>query len=648
MRIRGIDHTRINVTINGIALNDAESQGSWFTNLPDFGAHVQNLEVQRGAGTSNNGSSAFGATMNFSTLAPTSYPYVELSSSAGSFYTFRNAITASTGLLYNRLSVSAAYSNVLSRGYIEHSSAKLHSVYFVADYHIRNDKKNKDFGHLSCNILYGNEKTGLAWNGVPSDYLSTNRTYNSCGEYYDTAGKRHYYENETDNYQQLHTQLHYDWNKRIDPIHRIHLRITAHFTRGLGYYEEYQDDSPYSAYGLNNFENKDTTDLITRKYLNNYFYGAAFTFVHHIGTHYTWILGGAANRYQGKEYGTIEWLQYAKDIKKGHHWYDGIGDKRKYNIFGKFIYNFTNNTLIYGDLQYQCVDYRIGGQNSVLSEVAQNHVWNFLTPKVGAQHRWNQKTVTHTIYTSFSMANREPTRADLTDAIPSQRPKPETLYDVELGYMCNHQKFSINANGYFMYYVDQLILTGKINDVGAAVMSNVDKSFRTGIELSTTYRPVRWFEWKINGTFSMNKIFDYTEYVDDWDSGQQRVRKLGMTDISFSPNIVAANEFHFIPIKNFDISLITKYVSRQYIDNSSNRAYTINPYCVSNLHLNYRIITKPVEISIFFHINNLFNTKYESNAWLYRYILDGKECSMDGYFPQAGINFMGGVSLKFK
>ena len=665
MRIRGIDHTRINVTLNGIAFNDAESQGSWFVNAPDLGAKVQSIDIQRGAGTSNNGASAFGASMNFSTLNTSPTPYAQVSSAAGSFLTFRNSVAAGTGLINNRFAADVSYSNILSQGYIDHASAKLHSLFFTADYNILNEKKGKKYGKLRFVLIYGNEKTGLAWNGVPSDSLTTNRTYNSCGEYYDDQGNRCYYDNQTDNYQQTHYQLHYDLNKKIKENQILNLHTALHLTRGLGYYEEYQDDILPETYGLSYgildiYGNFRPADFITRKQLDNYFYGGTLNLSHtisHDKQDFIWSVGGAVNRYQGKEFGTLEWAQYNIDVAKGAHWYDGTGDKRQYNIYAKVISQIHNGsnakrsgaTLIYADLQYRCIDYRIGGTNANMLDVNQLYLWHFLNPKVGVNHFWfNTKHQKQEIYFTFSVANREPTRSDLTESEVNNRPKPESLYDFELGYLFNAQKVNISANGYFMYYKDQLVLTGEINSVGAAIMTNADKSFRTGVELSAKYQPLKWLRWNINGNFSLNKILDYTEFVDDWDTGEQRENYIGMTDISFSPNIVINNEFTFTPLKNFDITFNTKFVSRQYIDNSSRKEYSIDPYCVNDLQLSYKIETKPIpEIRLFFQINNIFNAQYESNAWLYRYFYDGIENRMDGFYTQAGINFMGGVTLRW-
>lgn len=664
MRIRGIDQTRINVTINGIALNDAESQGSWFVNLPCIGANVGNLEVQRGVGTSNNGSAAFGATMNFSTLSPSEKPFFSLSSAAGSFYTFRNTIAAGTGLINQRFSAAVSYSNVQSRGYIDRADAHLHSFFFTAKYRFLSHKVNKDFGSLSFNMLYGKIKTGLAWNGVPSDSLATNRRYNSCGEYHDASGT-HYYENNIDNYQQTHFQLFYNYDKNINQHNRISFDICGHITPGSGYYEEYQENQYWADYDLPNLQIGGDTiafgDLVTQKWLHNYFYGMTFHLKQSISSYtntknrshllqsFIWSLGGAINRYDGENYGKVVHRQYSPLIAP-YQWYYGIGDKSQINIYGTFEYMLSNDLMAYVDLQYRTIGYLIDGTDMVKKDIYQKYRWHFFNPKFGVNYSWEnqKKTVKNAVYMSFAMANREPTRDDLIAAPKDNRPVPETLYDVELGYRLKANHFSCQANGYFMYYNNQLVLTGEINEVGASIMTNAKQSFRTGLELVFAYRPVRFFEWKMNGTFSLNKILNYTEYVDDWTTGEQRVRYLGTTNISFSPNIIAGNEFNFYPVKDLYIGLITKFVGKQYVDNSSLDQYQIKPYCVTDLSLRYELHTRPIPtLAFFFRVNNLFNKQYESNAWLYRYYENGVECYMDGYFPQAGINFMGGIEIKF-
>ena len=657
MRIRGIDQTRINVTINGIELNDAESQGSWFVNVPDFGSKVQQLNVQRGVGTSNNGSAAFGATMDFSTLDNSHQRFFEISSTAGSFNTFRNSITVGTGLIGDCFAATLSYSNILSDGYINYASAKLHNLFFSSDFYLKNKKKNKDYGKLKLNLMYGNEKTGLAWDGVPSYMLDSNRRYNGCGVYTDPTGKTHHYFNETDNYQQLHTQLFYDYHKRITDRNFLKVNAAGHFTRGIGYYEQYKADKKYSKYALDNPIIGDDTikrgDFITQKYLDNYFYGVTFSVKQNflkvgkkeLNNQLGWSVGGAFNQYYGKHYGIVKWAQFG-GVDDGYHWYDGKGVKNQFNLYGTLEYS-QGRWYTYLDLQYRMIMYNITGIDDNLIDVTQDCLWHFFNPKAGVSV-YLDRNRHHSLYLSLARSQREPTRADLVDSPKDKKPVPETLYDVELGYRMMYNKYAFNANAYFMYYDKQLVLTGQINDMGAAIMTNVDKSYRLGIELVSAYRPVKYFTWNIKGTFSLNKILDYTEYVDDWDNGGQIVNHLGTTNISFSPNIVASNEFIVTPVDNFNISLATQFVSRQYLDNSSNKNYSLKPYCVTNLNLSYCFHTKPVkDIELFFRINNLFNAKYESNAWIYRYYYEGVECYDDGYFPQATINFMGGVRIKF-
>lgn len=667
MRIRGIDQTRINVTINGIALNDAESQGSWFVNLPDFGSYVQSLDVQRGVGTSNNGAAAFGATMNFTTQQENREPFLEFTSAVGSFKTFRNNISAGTGLIKNRLTATIGYSNIQSKGYIDRGNVNLNSLYFNTTYRLFNKKKSRDFGKLALNILYGNEKTGQTWNGVPSDSLKTNRRYNSCGEYYDNEGKVRYYENETDNYEQTHYQLFYSINRDFineKKKHTIRFNAGGHLTRGIGYYESYRANKKFTAYGLENLiilnDTIKKTDFIDRKYLDNYFYGGTFNFEHQItnieneklkNSSLTWSLGGALNHYDGDHYGTIIWTKYAKEIPINYRWYNGKGSKLQANIFGTLSYNINDKLFSYLDLQYRYIDYKISGTEDKLTDIGQQYRWNFFNPKIGINYSWKsigKLSAIHAFYGSFAIANREPTRADLVDSPNDKKPVPETLFDLEVGYRLKSSLWSFNANLYYMHYHNQLILTGEINNTGAAIMTNAKTSYRAGIELVSYYQPVKFFLWKINSTFSTNKILNYTEFIDDWDTGVQRQKAIGLTNISFSPNIILTNELHFTIIKKIKISAITKFVSKQYLDNSSNDNYILKPYSTTNLNFSYQLQCKAIsQIEFFFYINNIFNTQYESNAWLYRYYEEGIEKFQDGYFAQAGINVLGGIKMRF-
>ena len=669
MRLRGIDQTRINITFNGIALNDAESQGTWLVNLPDLGAVVQSLNVQRGVGMSNNGAAAFGASMNFSTLQATYKPFIEFTTAAGSFYTFRNSVTASTGMIKDVAAVTVSYSNILSNGYIDNAHANLNSLFFSGDIFLPK-KRKENVSKLRMNIFYGNERTGLAWNGVPSDSLKTNRRFNSNGllkdpakDYkdwlYDANGNPVRYDNETDNYQQTHSQLFYDYKnskKRFD------MNIGAHLTRGIGYYEQYKQNRKFSEYGLPNFVFGDSflsrSDFITRKYLDNYFYGMVFNATKEFAItedHVLFLTTRAAlNNYDGKHYGTIIWGKYLDTVSPNYKWYNGVGNKLQGNVVASLGYTYKG-WLAYIDLQYRYINYKITGTNDKRNDITQNHVWDkFLNPKAAISYSWQKYNIEQTTYFSFAVANREPTRSDLVNAAPGKTPVPETLYNFELGYTLNMNKLRFNANGYYMLYHNQLVLTGEINPTGAAVMTNVKDSYRLGLELVANYQPVKFFQWKVAGTFSLNKILNYEHLIENrdeyWEFKDEEYISTFMksTTISFSPAIVASNVFQFYPFKNFSVNLMTQFVSKQYVDNSQDENHILRPYCVNNLNLRYDIPKlKKLNLSLFFSINNIFHAKYESNAWLYRVLLDGKEHYEDGYFPQAGINFFGGVKLRF-
>lgn len=656
MRIRGVDQTRINVTMNGIAINDAESQGSWLVNLPDLGNNVGTLNVQRGVGNSSNGSSAFGASMNFATMQAGTKPFLEIASGAGSFQTFRNSITAGSGLYKDRVSALVSYSNILSNGYINYSNARLNSLFFNAD--LKLNKKNSVSKHhhsLVFNLFFGDEKTGLAWNGVPSSMLESDRRYNSCGEYSDENGNTLHYKNETDNYTQMHYQLFY---KLVNSKSGYFLNIGTHLTRGFGYYEQYKEDKKYSAYGLPNYIlNEETikrSDFITQKWLDNYFYGINFSTGKSVKFTNTnslkWNVNGSLNQYDGEHYGKLIWSQYSSSIPQNYEWYNGSGKKTQGNIAGNLALQLKKWTL-FTEMQYRVISYKIGGTDDDMLDISQDYFWNFLNPKASVSYNWSKNKVEQSLYFSFAMANREPTRSDIVDAPLLSKPVPETLYDFELGYLLNLEKYRLNVNGYFMYYENQLVLTGQINDVGAAIMSNVDKSFRAGIEIVSHYQPSKYFTWNFNTTLSANKILDYTQFVETYDENWEFLsmteEHLGTTDISFSPNIVIGNEFILTPIKNFNIGLATKFIGKQYIDNSSNEKYVLKPYTITNLNLSYQFKEhKNFKATIFFSINNIFNAKYESNAWLWKAYVGGIEQFSDGYYPQAGINFFGGFRVR--
>jgi len=657
MRIRGIDQTRINVTLNGVTINDAESQGSWLVNLPDLGSYLEEVQVQSGANTAP-GAISYGARIDFITREIPAKPFAEVKSAYGSFNTFHNTISAGTGLLNNRFSALAAFSDIRSDGFIDRAHSKLNSAFLTAQYKLLNKLKTKDFGTLRFNLLWGTEHTGLAWNGVPFDSLSTNRTYNSCGEYWTDSGERRYYADETDNYTQTRYQLEYNKKWGITESKEIHqLNIAGHLTRGIGYYQEYKDDKEPSEYGLFPIaEEIETCDFVTQKYLDNYYYGvhANYNGAHRLkGEKFheiSWQGGADLDNYYGEHYGNVIWAQpnHVSDFPVDYQWYNGLGKKFQSKLFVSFRYLYDKFSLR-AELQYRFLDYRISGTDDNLIDVTQDYLWHFVNPKISLHYYLSQKKLKHSFALSFSTANREPTRSDIIEAPAHKKPIPETLYDLEFSYMMHHDRFYLNATLYGMYYKNQLVLTGEINDVGAAIMANVENSYRMGAELAVAYNPVKFFTWRINGNFSRNRILNYVNFVDNWDNGSQEEEFLGNTPISFSPNVVLANDFTFTPIKRLELSLITKFVSRQYLDNSGNETYCLKPYTYTNLRISYTFLFARFaqELELFVQANNIFNAKYESNGWIYSYYYGNSRFADAAFYPQAGINFLGGIRLRF-
>ena len=654
--IRGIDQTRINTTLNGVTINNAESQGSWLVNLPDMGAFIENLSVQSGANTSD-GSTSYGARVDFVTREIPTKPFAEVRSSYGSYNTFHNMLSAGTGLIGKRFSMLASFSDIRSNGYIDHSGVRLNSGFLTAELDLYNFKKNKDNGKLKFHMLYGTEHTGLAWNGVPYDLLETNRTYNSCGEYYDDLGNMHYYENSKDHYTQTFYQLEYvkDWIRQEGRQHHT-LQVMPYLTRGFGYYEQYKDDKKVKKYGLVAlYDSIKTADLVTQKYLDNYFYGihAQYTgtqvFKNHSDQGLRWVAGADVSNYNGKHYGNIVWVQPNRvvDCPAMFEWYRGTGNKLQTKFFGNLRYWYKNFSVT-GELQYRRVDYVIDGISDELVPIPQEYHWNFINPKIALHYYLNKGKLKHSFDLSFATANREATRNDLVGAPDDRKPVPETLYDLEFSYTMHNDKFFFNTTLYGMYYHNQLVRTGELDQTGDPLMTNVDKSYRAGIELSAAYRPVRFFTWHINGGFSINRILNYIHYVEDWENGGYVEQQIGNTPIAYSPNVIIGNDFTFTPLKDFNISLITKFVSKQYLDNSGDDTYVLKPYTYTNLRLSYTFHFKGLkDLELFVHVNNLFNTKYETNAALYTGYYGGEVIYDPYYFPQAGINALGGVRLKF-
>ncbi len=627
IRIRGSDASRINVTLNGIPYNDAESQGSFFVDLPDIASSLNSIQVQRGVGTSSNGAGAFGSTINLSTNTVNKERYAELNNSIGSFNTFKNTIKLGTGLLGDHFTIDGRVSGISSDGYIDRAKSNLQSFYVSAAY--INNKSS-----LRFNILSGKEKTYQSWYGIPENYLDSNRTYNPAG----TEKPGSPYKNETDNYTQTHYQLFY--NKKINDIFKFN--IAAFLTRGKGYYEEYRSGQSFSDYGLSNYvsgtDTIATTDLVRQLWLDNYFYGTIFS-IQYNKNKTSVSFGGGLDHYDGKHYNIVTWSQYGFG---GNHKYVNLpADKGDVNFYGKILRTFGSGFSGFVDLQGRFINYHIAGFDDH-PEIDIRKNYSFFNPKIGITYNKN----TFQAYASLSVASKEPNRNDFEAGI-NQQPKPEKLYDIELGAEKSGAAFSYGATLYYMNYKDQLVNTGKINDVGAYTRTNTPQSYRLGAELEAAMKFAHWVNAAGNISFSKNKIKKFSEYVDDYDNGGQMINEYNNTNISYSPDVVGFAAFNLIPVRNGEVSFQSKYVSRQFLDNTSNLKRSIDPYFIEDIRLAYTIHEKFFkEVNFIVQINNVFDKLYESNGYTFNYFSGGKLVVENYYFPMAGINFLAAINIK--
>lgn len=630
LRIRGTDATRINVTLNGIPYNDAESQGSFLVNLPDFVSSVSSIQVQRGVGTSSNGTGAFGATVSLSTNETNLESYAELNNSFGSFNTWKNTLRAGTGLINNRFTLDARLSRISSDGFIDRAASDLQAFYVSGAY--LSAKSSVRF-----NVFSGKEKTYQAWNGVPASLLKTNRTFNPGG----TEKPGEPYDNETDNYRQTHYQLFFNTEIRK----RWSFNTAAFLTRGMGYYENYKADEKFSDYGLPNLVLRDTTithtDLIRQKWLDNYFYGQIAS-IQYKNDKNTVNIGGGWTVYDGIHHGDITWARFG--IDKGFRYYDVDALKTDINVYLKWQRAIAEHWNLFADMQYRHVQHKMNG----FSDNPDLHIrrrFDFFNPKAGiqfAKNGWQS-------YFSYAVANKEPNRDDFEASLTNQ-PKKETLHDFEAGLEKRTARSTAGFTLYYMKYKDQLVLTGMINDVGAYTRVNVPNSYRAGIELQGGYRFSKWLNASGNFSLSANKIKDFTEYLDDYDAnwdwiGQRAVIHKNR-DIAFSPTVTGGATINFIPVKNIELSLISKYVGDQYLDNTENARRKLNAFYTQDARVILSLHNKLFkEWSLTAQVNNLFNKKYEPNGYSYSYILDGAITSDNYYFPMAGTNFMIGMNI---
>jgi iron complex outermembrane receptor protein len=653
IRIRGSDATRINVTVNGIPYNDAESQGVFWVNMPDFASSVNSVQIQRGVGTSTNGAGAFGASVNISTNTFREESYAELNNSFGSFNTFRNTIKLGTGLMSNKFSVDGRLSRISSDGFVDRASSNLHSYYLSGAYYGK-----KSF--VRANVFSGKERTYQSWNGVPEaklrgdrqgvlDFIERNGLGEADAENLLTSGDRTYnsytYKNEVDNYRQDHYQL-VTSHTLSD---KVTLNLNAFLVRGLGHYEQFRANDEYSNYNLPNVvigaDTLESTDIIRRRWLDNYFYGTTFSLDYNSFKKLTASFGGGWNHYDGDHYGQIIWARNAGNISSEHQYYDNKGVKKDFNLYGKVYYQFTDKLNAFADIQFRTVSHAIHGRDNdqLLHNVDQQY--HFLNPKAGLTYQLAPQA---SVYASYSLGNREPNRDDFTFATANLFPEHETMHNVEAGVRTQKGKWAFAANYYLMSYTNQLVLTGQINDVGNAIRVNVPESYRMGLELEGAVVFNQYLKWNANATFSRNKIKDFTEYVIDYDTYAYRTINHGQTDISFSPNVIVGSQFTFSPKKNVELALLTKYVSKQYLDNTSDATRKLDGYFTNDLRLTWSIQPSWMkEISFNLLVNNIFNETYESNGYTYGFFAGGVQTRENFYFPQAGTNFLVGVNFKF-
>jgi len=646
IRIRGSDPTRINVTINGIPYNDPESQGVFWVNLPDFASTTNDIQITRGVGASTNGSGAFGASINMSSLKSNNKAYGTLSNSVGSFNTRKHTIALGTGLLNDKFTFDGRLSTIKSDGYIDRATANLNSYYLSGSYYTGNST-------IKAITFSGHEVTYQSWWGTPQSRLDgnpasmlahaannglsesqTNNLLNSGRTY-----NFYEYENQVDDYQQDHYQLHFSH----EASKQLSLTAALHYTKGKGFFEQFKADDDYEDYGLSMQNGKESGDLVRRRWLDNDFYGVVVG-VDKQSDNLSINVGGAYHIYEGDHFGEIIWGQHLEDIEKDYRYYDNTGNKSEANLYSKFSINATPNLNVYTDLQVRSVDYRVDGIDNDQRKLSVDDQLFFFNPKFGLSYKLQNRSK---LYFSYARGSREPDRNDYVDAANGVTPQPEFLNDFELGYG-KEGRISLNANLYYMQYKDQLVPTGALNDVGSTIRMNVPDSYRLGLELDAGYQISNELSWAANLTLSKNKISAFTEIIYDYTTSFDIVENTYEdTDISFSPSIVGGSTFSYSPIDNFKASLMSKYVGKQYLDNTSDESKIIDAFFVNDLLLNFDFKFKGVEKArIDFQVSNLLNTMYSSNGYTYSYIF-GDTITENFYYPQAGINVLLGLTIGF-
>ena len=635
IRVRGVSAQSTNITINGIPYNDAESLGTFWVDLPDFASSVESLQLQRGVGTSTNGSGAFGASINILTDAILKDSQAEISNTFGSYNTLKHNLKFSTGLLKNNIEISGRLSQIKSDGYIDRAESDLKSYFLQGAYSDENTLiKMLAFG--------GHEITYQAWNDIDAETLKNSRTFNPSGIYTDDDGTIKFHENEVDNYKQDHYQLH--WNQKINNYWSA--RIGLNYTYGRGYFEQYKENQSFSDYDLNDLIIGDMTinetDLIRRRWLDNRFY-VVTTSISHTKKDLTMSIGSSLSLYDGDHFGEIIWAQYASNSEINDKYYEGNGEKLELNIFTKATYKLNEKLSVYGDLQFRIIDYNTSGLTSDRVNMLINEKYNFFNPKAGVTYEINDG---NSLYISYARANREPSRSDFESNVNI---KSEQLNDFELGWRHNSSKASLSTNLYYMLYNEQLVLSGELDDVGSPIRENSGKSYRFGLEVDASIRLLNNFSLRPNVTISANKNKNTFSQING------NLLNLKDTDISFSPNLIAANNFIFHPSQSFQISLLSKYVGSQFMGNTNSIVSKLDSYFINDFSIIYQLKPKTIFKFVVFSalVNNIFGINYVSNGYYYTYddtwSSPGEITTIEGagYYPQATTNFLMGVTLKF-
>ena len=651
LRIRGSDATRINVTINGIPVNDSESHGVFWVNMPDLSSSLNSVQIQRGVGTSSNGAAAFGATVSLKTNNVSPEAFFQTDNSFGSFNTRKNNVTYNTGLINEVYNFEARLSRIVSDGFIDRSAADLKSYYLSGGrYGEKTMVKVVFFG--------GREITRQAWYGTPEarltggeneireliDFSSEYTTPAQLQNLRNSGRSFNYYlyDNEVDNYRQDHHQLHIGHTLS----ETLSLSGALHYTRGRGFFEQFRGDDDLSDYGLPNVvvgsETITESDIVRRRWLDNHFYGAAYS-LNYNQNEVDVTLGGGWNEYDGDHFGEIIWVQFAGDVDIRDRYYEGNGLKRDFNTFLKVNYQLSEELNLFGDAQVRTISYTTAGLDNDRTPYDVDTDFTFFNPKVGLTYALNSST---NVYGSYAIGNREPVRSDFTDANPGTEPKHETLKNMEIGIRSNSSDFSCEANFYHMNYENQLVVTGAVNDVGGSVRVNVPKSFRMGIELSGAYKLTDDLIWTANLTLSRNKIDQFAEIVSGASFSEIRHSD---TDISFSPNVISASDISYSPVEGFTLQLLTKYVGQQFLDNTSNGDRAIDAYLTNDIRVAYDFTIGDIRnIGLSLLVNNVLDEEYSSNGYTWGYYYGNDQLyQQNNYFPQAGRNFLMAVSLRF-